>query len=195
MKRFAAALGFVIALAGALVAPAAHAQGTRSAPPESAQFDFLVGHWELEVVPKVSGLAAMVHGSPRLVGTWKAWRAFDGLGVDDEFRVTDASGNPMALSRTLRVFDPKSRQWLLETLDAYGARFTAGTARWEGGEMRLQGSGVHPDGRPYVSRSRFFEIGPERFRMEQDRSFDNGASWDEGVLKIAAKRVSAKAAR
>jgi len=195
MKRLAAVIGLLLALACAFAAPAAQAQGARAAPPESAQFDFLVGQWELEVTPKVAGLAAMVHGSPRLVGSWKAWRAFDGLGVDDEIRITDASGNPMALSRTLRVYDPKTRQWLLQSLDAYGARFTAGTARWEGGEMRLQGSGVHADGRPYVSRSRFFEIGPDRFRMEQDRSFDNGASWDEGVLKVSAKRVSAKAVR
>ena len=80
---------------------------------EATQFDFLVGQWEIEVTPKVSGLAAMIHGAPRLTGTWKAWRAFDGFGVDDELRVVDGSGNPIALSHGQRVYDAKAKRWML----------------------------------------------------------------------------------
>jgi hypothetical protein len=38
----------------------AAATAASSAPAESKQFDFLLGQWELEVHPKVSGLAAMI---------------------------------------------------------------------------------------------------------------------------------------
>ncbi len=164
-------------------------------PAETSQFDFLIGHWELEVTPKVSGIAAALHGAPKLVGSWKAWRAFDGHGVTDELRVIDASGNPVSLNHTLRIFDAKAQQWLVQGLDVYRARFGAATAMWRGGEMWVSGSGSASDGKPVLTRSRFSDITAERFRMRQDRSSDNGVTWDEGVLSVSAKRLARVAPR
>ena len=189
-------LSLAIALSGM-----AHAQhgGVNTAaagvPAEAAQFDFLVGQWELEVSPKVGGLAAMIHGAPRLVGSWKAWKSFDGYGLDDELRVLDASGNPMALNYSQRIFDAKTKRWLVSGLDVYRARFGSSSGQWQGGEMQLEGSGQNAEGKPMLTRTRFFEITPDRFKMRQDRSPDNGASWEEGTLTIVAKRVSRKAVR
>jgi hypothetical protein len=61
--------------------------------------------------------------------------------------------------------------------------------------MRTNGSGTTPEGKPSLTRTRYYDISAEGFRMRQDRSTDNGASWEEGVLAISAKRVAAKAAR
>jgi len=194
MTRYPLALVAVALLAGSVGARAQHAVATVAAP-EATQFDFLVGQWDLEVTPKINGLVAMIHGTPHFVGSWKAWRAFDGFGVDDELRVVDASGNPVNLSHTLRVYDAKTRRWALETLDVYGARFVAGTAQWQGGEMHVTGGGSTPDGKAYLSRTTFSEIGPDHFKLRQDRSYDNGASWDEGVTTISAKRMAARATR
>ena len=143
----------------------------------------------------MSGLVAVIHGTPHLLGTWKAWRAFDGFGVDDEIRIVDGGGNPINLSRALRVYDAKAHRWSIESLDVYGARFSAATAQWQGGEMRVSGSGSMPDGKAYQSRTRFYEIAADHFTMRQDRSYDNGATWDEGTLTISARRVAAKAQR
>lgn len=182
-------LSFLLALGGI-----AHAQ--QAGPPaEAAQFDFLVGQWELEVTPKVGGLAALIHGAPRLVGGWKAWKAFDGHGVDDELRILDASGNPVSLNHSQRIFDPKTQRWLVTGLDVYRARFGSASGQWQDGEMRLQGSSQTAEGKPVLTRTRFFEITAERFKMRQDRSLDNGASWDEGTLTVVAKRMSRKAGR
>src|SRR5437764_1451564 len=91
------------ALVGVLMLPglAAAQHGTPGAsrpaaapPTEASQFDFLLGQWELTVMPKVSSLAAAIHGAPRLLGTWKGWRAMDGYGIEDELRIVDGSGNP-----------------------------------------------------------------------------------------------------
>ena len=173
-----------------------HAQsGGVTAPREAAQFDFLIGQWEIELTPKVNGLAAMVHGTPKLQGSWKAWRAFDGFGIEDELRVIDGSGNPATLAQAQRIFDAKSKRWLMSSLDVYRVRFSSATAQWQDGEMRANGGGITPDGKPLLTRSRFYEITPERFRMTQDRSIDEGKSWEDGVLTVTAKRVAAKAAR
>jgi hypothetical protein len=166
-----------------------------SAPAEAKQFDFLIGQWELEVKPKVNGLAAMIHGVPKLVGSWKAWRGFDGFGVEDELRIVDASGNPMSLTQALRVYDRNQNRWTIVGLDVYRARVSNSTAQWQDAEMRLDGNGVDSEGKPYLSRTRYFGIAPDAFRMQQDRSSDNGQTWDEGTLVIEAKRVAASAPR
>ena len=194
-------LALAVALALPLLAsPSLHAQPASAAAPaaatrEAAQFDFLLGQWEIELAPKISSLAKLVHGQPRLSGSWKAWRAFDGLGIDDELRVVDASGNPATLSHAQRIYDAKTKRWLISSLDVYRTHFSSATAQWQDGEMRVEGSGASPDGKPMLTRTRFYEIGADGFKMRQDRSLDNGASWDEGVLTIVAKRVAAKAAR
>jgi hypothetical protein len=194
MCRLRPLVAAIALFAGAASTQAQHG-GAPVAPAEVAQFDFLVGQWDIEATPKVNGLVAMIHGTPHLLGSWKAWRAFDGFGVDDELRLVDGGGNPVALGRALRVFDPKAHRWSIESLDVYGARFSAATATWQGGEMHVSGSGTSVDGKAYLSRTRFCEITADRFTMRQDRSYDNGATWDEGAVTIRARRVAAKAQR
>ena len=195
------ALALALALLLLLAAAPSHAQHgggasampATAAPADARQFDFLIGQWELEVRPKVSGLAAMIHGAPRLLGSWKAWRAFDGFGVQDELRIMDSSGNPQSLTSSQRVYAEAERQWKISTLNVYQARYSTSTARWQNGEMQTSGQGTDAEGKDYQSRTRYFEIGKDAFKMTQDRSYDEGNTWDEGVLAIDAKRVSATA--
>lgn len=177
----------------ALLAPAsaqhggAGGGGLRPAP-EVAQFDFLIGDWELEASPKASGFAAMIHGAPRLLGRWTVKRAWEGFGLQDELRLFDAGGNPVALSQGLRLYDAKTQRWQSHSLDVYRARLSSSSGQWHGGEMRFEGQGQSADGKPRLTRSRFYEIGPNGFRWRQDVSEDNGATWEEGSLNIVAKR-------
>ncbi len=157
-------------------------------------FDFLLGSWQIELTPKVSSLAVLIHGQPKLRGSWKAWRGLDGRGVIDELRVVDGSGNPKSYSHSLRLYDPDTRQWLISTLDVYRARLSQLSAETVAGSMQIAGSGTAHDGSEYLSRNRFSEISGDHFRMQQDRSYDGGASWEEAVLVIEADRIGADAA-
>ena len=181
------------------VAPAQHGGSASpiasAAPREATQFDFLVGQWELVAQPKASGLAARIHGVPKLRGTLKAWRAFDGWGIEDELRLTDESGNPRLLSHQMRIYDVNARRWNNSVLDVYRTAFSMSTSEWRDGRMLVSARGTDQDGRAYVARIRFFDITPTRFRYQIDRSFDNEKSWAEGVMKIEAKRVAAVAPR
>lgn len=165
------------------------------APSEAAQFDFLIGQWEVELTPKVNGLAAMIHGTPQLLGTWKAWKALDGFGIDDELRIVDGSGNPVALTHARRIYDKANARWVINGLDVYRARFNVGIGRWQEGKMRLHGNGVDGEGKPYRARTLFDDIGADGFRMRQDRSYDGGATWDEATITMVAKRVADVAPR
>lgn len=179
--------------------PAQHAEADAPADQaatadDSGQFDFLLGQWELELTPKINGLAAMIHGAPHLVGSWKAWPAFDGRGIEDELRVTDGSGNPILLSHAMRIVDPEHRRWAISVLDVYRASFSSAVAIRQGEDMFVGGSGINGEGRAYRSRSRFHAITADSFEMQQDRSYDGGASWEEAAITIVAKRVAATAA-
>jgi hypothetical protein len=109
------------------------ARPASTAPAEAGQFDFLIGQWEVRVTPKVAGLAARIHGAPSLQGNWKAWKAMDGFGIEDELRIVDGSGNPNALSHAMRLYDASQRRWTQVTMDAYRAVVTTSTATWEDG--------------------------------------------------------------
>jgi hypothetical protein len=166
----------------------------RVPPREAAQFNFLVGQWELSVKPAATSLAQRVHGTPKLTGTWKGWRALDGWGIEDELRITDASGNPMALTHALRLYDVTAAKWKTSAVDPYRSIITSSTAEWRGAEMLTSSQGKDAEGKPYLSRGTFSKISPSTFRYIQQRSTDNGKTWNDN-LTIDAKRVSATATR
>ncbi len=192
-------VGCVVWAMLASAAMAQHGRGMaplpRSAPAEAAQFDFLVGQWELVAEPHVSGLAARVHGRPKLPGLWKCWRALDGWGVEDEIRLTDASGNPVALTLCVRVYDAQARRWSLASVEAYRGQVHQATAEWRDAAMHQSGGGTDAEGKAYVTRTRFYDISADRFRFQQDRSYDGGKTWTDGYLRIEAKRVATTASR
>ncbi len=165
------------------------------APKEAGQYDFMIGQWTLVVKPKAQGLGQKIHGTPKLAGTWKAWRALDGWGIQDELRIVDASGNPMAMTEFVRVYDAAEKHWKLAAIEAFHGIVTTSTAEWNGTEMVTSGTGTNSDGKPYQSRVRIYGITPTAFKYSQDRSFDGGKTWDEGYLAIEATRSAATAAR
>lgn len=164
-------------------------------PKEGAQFDFLVGQWEVTAQPKATTLAQRVHGVPKVTGTWKAWRAFDGWGIEDEIRLTDKAGNPRLLSHTTRYYESSARHWTLSAIDVYKGVVSQSTAEWRTNEMVVNGRGTGDDGKAYLSRATFSKITPTSFSYRLDRSFDGGKTWTEGVTLIDAKRVAATAPR
>jgi hypothetical protein len=187
-----AALAALLAAAPVITLDAQHAGGRGApaiAPAESKQFDFLIGEWNLEVRPRVSGLAARLHGAPRLAGTWKAWRAFDGWGVQDELRIVDGGGNLQSLTHALRVYDATAQRWSQMSLDVLRARYTPSTAGWDGKEMTATVSATDQEGKPHLVRVRFSGITTNGFTFQQARSYDGGRKWDDAHLTIVAKRA------
>ena len=189
---------FALFFAASATAGAQHggsAPAVKPAPPEARQFAFLVGQHELVVKPAATTLATRIHGVPKMIGTWKGWRAMDGYGIEDELRITDESGNPRTLSHAMRYYDASARKWMGSAVDVYRGVFTTSAGEWRDNALTMTSRGVDGDGKPYVSRATYFDITPMSFRYRQDRSTDDGKTWKEGVLSIEAKRVAAAAPR
>ncbi len=190
-----ASLSFVGAVGAQQNGRPQSAAPSSAVPAEASQYDFLIGQWELVVRPKVSGIAARIHGAPRLLGTWKAWKVLDGRAIEDELRIVDGSGNPSALTLNLRLWSPAEGRWLQNGVDGYRARVSSSTATRVANGMEATGKGADPGGAPVLTRSRFTAITPTSFRFAQDRSNDEGRTWEQDVLVIDAKRVAAVAPR
>ena len=160
-----------------------------SAANEAHQFDFLVGQWELSGAIKVSGLVALIHGQPKLAGSWKAWRKADGSGIEDDMKLTDASGNPTTSVHFRRTFSSGENCWKITGNDANRGILEPATGRWQGDQMLVMGSGTSHEGKRYQTRTHYLAITPASFRMVQDRSFDDGKTWDDAVVTLNARRT------
>lgn len=175
-------------------APGGGPPPVRTAPAEARQFDFLLGQWELVVKPQGTSLGARIHGLPKMLGTWKAWRALDGWGIIDELRITDESGNPRSLMTATRMYDAAAKKWVASTADAYRNVFGTASGTWAETRMTSTSRGTEADGDAYIMRSTWSRITPASFIFEQERSLDDGKTWTRTVI-IDAKRVSAAAPR
>ncbi len=173
------------------VAMPANPASASSIPAEARQFDFLLGLWQIEVRPKVSGLVALIHGTPRLAGTWKAWRAADSLGIEDNVRVADGSGNPITSDRSHRTWVKSEGRWRINGVDTAHGRSSTAIAAWRGGEMHVDGQFIDAEGVRTLTRTRYYDITANAFHWQQDRSEDNGKSWEEAALTIDARRLPA----
>jgi len=165
------------------------------APKEGAQFDFLIGQWEVVAKPLAKTLGQKIHGVQKLPGVWKASRALDGWGIEDELRLTDASGNPRLLMHTIRYYDSNARKWNLSAIDVYKGIVSTSAAELKGKQMIASGQGKEADGGAYLSRGWFTNITAQTFTYRLDRSYDNGKTWTEGLTTIDAKRTAATATR
>lgn len=179
-----------LTIAGTSAAHAAGvANGANVAAPEARQFDFLVGQWQVSGEVKASGPMALIHGQPKLAGTWKAWRTADGLGVEDDLMLTDRSGTPLSNVHFNRSFSREANQWVITGRDAYKGALPPATARRHADEMLMTSSGTTPDGKPYRNRTHYQAITPAGFRMVQDRSYDEGKTWDTEAIRLDVRRA------
>ncbi|AIF48832.1 hypothetical protein [Dyella japonica] len=182
----AVSLGFTAIAAQAVAAdvsvPAARAT-------ESHQFDFLLGQWQVKGEVKATGLFALIHGAPKLSGHWKAWHAVDGQGIEDELRLTDASGNPLPPVQFTRIFSREENCWKITVLDAAEGHAQPSTGHWQDGDMVVTGNAADHEGKHYQSRTHFTAITSTGFRMVQDRSYDEGKTWETAYVTLNASRT------
>lgn len=149
--------------------------------PRDTLFDFLVGEWRVDASPRVSRLAALVHGAPRYRGTWRGQRT--NRGVSDELRVADKTGATRYLLRFDRQLDGATRRWLVRETNRDGEVSAPMQAAMVNGLLTF----TAPDRR---TRSRFVERTATRFRYVREVSTDGGRTWEEPVLVVTAERVA-----
>lgn len=151
-------------------------------PPESSQFDFLLGAWNIEETPNMEGVPEKVRGR------WTAQKSADGYMVTDEFRILDDAGRTVYLGETYRVYNPGAKQWTFRYVEPQFGTWHEGTGRREGDEMHLVQKNRRPDGKESLLKIRYYDITPQHFRWAGERSEDGGKTWQPGP-RIEATRA------
>jgi hypothetical protein len=173
-----------------LVAQAQQAQQVRqaqqswsAASPRDGQhdFDFEIGVWKTHLkrlVHPLSGSTTWVE----LDGTTVVRKVWNGRANLAELETDAASGHLQVLS--LRLYDPQSRQWSLNTANIKSGTLSVPTI----GEFR-DGRGEFFDqesfsGRTILVRNVWSDITAESCRFEQAFSDDGGKSWEVNWIAI-----------
>lgn len=152
------------------------------APPETAQFSFLIGTWDCKT-------RFMGPDGTWLDGeaTWTGYYILDGWAIQDDWVSRD--GQDTFHGTNIRSFNPKTGRWDNRWLPQGALQWKYYQAVKVGETMVMMGGeGKDPRG-AFVDRNTFHEIKPDSWLWRKERSYDNGNSWVE-VGVIEARRRS-----
>ncbi len=152
-----------------------------AAPMETAQFDFFIGTWNSDYQVRVSPESP---GKVRLQGLWTARYGWQGYAIYDDW--VQVGAPPNTSGPAIRSFDPLRREWVMHyiPINAPLRAVWRMTGRFDdAGELHGELALTDAQGRPFLQRIHFRDIGPDRFTWSCDRSYDDGETWliDFGV--------------
>lgn len=155
-----------------------------NAPPETAQFAFLVGAWDCTIRTMNPDGRTFREST----ATWTGYFILDGWAIQDDWVAQLANGTEFH-GTNIRSFNPRTGTWDNRWLPSGSLQWTYFEAEQMGDTMVMTG-GEGRDGRgEYVDRNTFHEIGQDAWKWRKDRSWDGGATWVEGISLIDATRA------
>lgn len=165
-----------------IVAPVAADGLNPEAPPETAQFSFLLGEWECTTRFMKPDGSGHVEGRAK----WTGYYILDGWAIQDHWIGYKPDGQE-SHGTNIRSFNPESRKWDNRWLPAGSLQWDYFEAEQVGDTMVMTGHGKDGFGE-FIDRNTFYEIESDSWRWRKDRSYDGGASWVEGIGFIEARR-------
>lgn len=154
-------------------------------PPESRQFDFLIGDWDVAATRyRADGTVLLQYRA-----SWHANYLNEGRMVIDDFKALAPNGEALSSFVTLRSYCEATQRWELSGLAAHQR---AAPAQWHGlwqdGEMHLDAIGQNPEGQAIRTKVRFFNIEAMRFSWESQTSNDGGQTWYLSAALTSTRR-------
>ena len=160
-------------------------KANRRAPAELARFAFLIGRWRCEAKIKSA------NGEwQKYQATWVGRYTLEGYAIEDEYRMTDSSGELMVLGKNFRVYDVAKHIWNVKWLQALDGTWwdlgpeELGGVKFEGGSVIY--SFREPMGARAYQRVKYTNISEKHFTWRGERS-DDGKTWSEFMV-IEAER-------
>jgi hypothetical protein len=141
------------------------------AQPESSQFDFWVGDWDLEWPAGQGGTSADKPGRGRNTIT----RILGGCVIQESF--VSPSNDFHGLSHS--VYNPNTKKWNQTWVDDQGS-YIALDGQFADGKMELRTAPrTGPQGKTVINRMVFFNITKDSFDWSWQSSLDGGTTWKD----------------
>jgi hypothetical protein len=154
------------------------------APPESQQFDFLIGDWTIAATRyKPDGSVLFQYKA-----TWNAKYLNEGRMIVDDFKAYAPTGQVISSYVTLRTYSETNHRWEMTGLAALQPAVNAEWfGEWKGGEMLMSAAGKDPAGNVVRTKIRFFHIAKGSFEWESQVSLDDGKTWGKTANLLASR--------
>jgi hypothetical protein len=126
-----------------------------------------------------------------LQATWLGRFILEGYAIADEYRMTDASGEPIVLGMNLRAYDATSQTWNIKWLNALAGTWVD-LGPEELGGVTFDGQSViyafkEPMAPHAYTRATYTNISEEHFTWQGEKS-DDGKTWSEFMVLEAYRR-------
>ncbi|MEP7029175.1 MAG: tetratricopeptide repeat protein [Candidatus Eisenbacteria bacterium] len=130
--------------------------------PESRQFDFWIGDWEVRDN----------RGGQVVVGASHVEKILGGCVIFENW-----SGGLGGSGKSFNAWNPELRCWQQNWMDDSGSvsNFTDGHSN--DGRLVFVAEKLGADGKPFRNRLSFFDLGPDQVRQFSEQSTDGGATW------------------
>lgn len=138
--------------------------------PETSQFDFWLGQWDLSWPAEQTGGTA----GERASGSNTIDRLFGNCVVEENF----AFGDDSFKGRSLSVFDQRTGRWRQTWVDSQGGYLVL-NGEWDGETMQLRTDPIERHGEELLNRMVFRDITAESLRWEWQGSRDGGKTWND----------------
>ena len=176
-----------------MLSPMASSAMAQNASPQSAardgrhDFDWEIGTWTTKVRVRRNPLSGAAPDWAEYEGTSVVKPLLDGRANFVELSVSGTRGRIEGGS--LRLYNPKARQWSLNYASASGGVLTAPVF----GSFDDRGRGTFYgedtlDGRTILVRFLIVPVSPREVRFEQAYSTDGGQTWEDNWIAIDTRR-------
>jgi hypothetical protein len=135
-----------------------------AARPESRQFDFWLGEWEVRISPGRKDAGTVV-------ATSREESAAEGCLLVENYAQNDGY-----TGRSLNFWDPALGKWRQTWVDRRGA-VSEFTGEFRDGVMRFEGESHTPAGGRVLRKLYFQALGPDTVRQWSEASKDGGKTW------------------
>ena len=154
------------------------------APPETAQFAFLIGDWDCATRFMSPAGDAYNEGRAR----WKAFFTLNGWAIQDYWIGYPADGGE-SHGTNIRSFNPRTGRWDNRWLAQGSLQWKYFEAEKVGDTMVMTGGEGKDSRGEFIDRNVFYDIEADSWRWRKDRSWDGGKTWLEGIGFIEAMRA------
>jgi hypothetical protein len=155
------------------------------APPETAQFSFIIGAWDC----MIRSMKPDGSGFTERQASWTGYYILDGWAIQDIWVYKTPDGQTYE-GTNVHSFNPETSKWDNRWVASPSLQWKYFQSEMVGDTMVMTGGeGKGPNG-DFIDRNTFFDIAADSWSWRKDRSFDGGETWIEGVAFIEAMRAN-----